>query len=37
LAKRIGEAAREKVATKFTWDLAAIQMERIYQTLLSNG
>ena len=37
LSKRIGEAAREKVATKFTWDLAAIQMERIYQTLLSNG
>ncbi len=36
LAKRIGEAARRKVATKFTWDLTAIRLEGIYQNLLSN-
>jgi glycosyltransferase involved in cell wall biosynthesis len=36
LAKRMGEAARQKVATKFTWDLAAAQLERIYEGLVSN-
>ena len=36
LAKRIGEAARQKVATKFTWDLAAAQLEGIYQGLLTS-
>jgi glycosyltransferase involved in cell wall biosynthesis len=36
LAKRMGEAARQKVATKFTWDLAAAQLEGIYQGLLAN-
>jgi glycosyltransferase involved in cell wall biosynthesis len=36
LAKRIGEAARQKVATKFTWDLAAAQLEGIYEEIVSN-
>jgi glycosyltransferase involved in cell wall biosynthesis len=36
LAKRIGGAARQKIATRFTWDLAAVQLERIYQVLLSS-
>lgn len=36
LSKRIGEAARQKVATRFTWDIAATQLEGIYERLLSN-
>lgn len=37
LSRRIGEAARQKVATKFTWDIAATRLEEIYGRLLSNG
>jgi glycosyltransferase involved in cell wall biosynthesis len=36
LSRRIGEAARQKVATRFTWDMAATQLEGIYERLLPN-
>jgi glycosyltransferase involved in cell wall biosynthesis len=35
LAKRMGEAARKKVESKFTWDVAAIQLKGLYERLLS--
>ena len=33
LAKRLGEAARQKVATTFTWDVAATRLGAIYEGL----
>ncbi len=34
LSKRIGDVARQKVAARFTWDIAATQLEGIYERLL---
>lgn len=35
LAQRIGDAARAKVVSKFTWDQTARQLERVYKGLLT--